>query len=95
MIHSHGAEDGPGLACRERRLPDGTLRGACLPDDPTARPADAAIAARLRELGKTRECVCPMRITRGPDESVGVGLEYAWSCPVHYPETSRVLRGDE
>ena len=29
-VHDHGPEDGPGLACNETRLPDGTLRGACL-----------------------------------------------------------------
>jgi hypothetical protein len=29
-VHNHGTEDGPGLACREYRLSDGTLRGRCL-----------------------------------------------------------------
>lgn len=29
-VHNHGTEDGPGLACRETRLPDGSLRGACM-----------------------------------------------------------------
>jgi hypothetical protein len=32
-VHNHGAEEGAGLACNELRLPDGSLRGACLMDD--------------------------------------------------------------
>ncbi len=30
MVHDHGAEDGAGLACRERRTEAGLLRGECL-----------------------------------------------------------------
>lgn len=30
MVHNHGTEDGPGLACEEIRLPDNSLRGACI-----------------------------------------------------------------
>jgi hypothetical protein len=29
-VHNHGTEDGPGLACRETRQPDGSLKGECL-----------------------------------------------------------------
>ena len=29
-IHNHGPEEGAGLACNELRLPDGSLKGACL-----------------------------------------------------------------
>jgi len=29
-VHNHGPEEGPGLLCRERRMPDGSLRGECL-----------------------------------------------------------------
>jgi hypothetical protein len=29
-VHNHGPEEGPGLACNESRLSDGSLRGACL-----------------------------------------------------------------
>lgn len=29
-VHNHGAEEGAGLACNELRLPDGSLRGACI-----------------------------------------------------------------
>lgn len=29
-VHNHGPEDGEGLNCNELRLPDGSLRGACL-----------------------------------------------------------------
>lgn len=32
LVHNHGTEDGPGLACNERRLPNGQPRGACLAD---------------------------------------------------------------
>lgn len=31
-VHNHGPEDGPGVSCRERTLPDGRLIGACLDD---------------------------------------------------------------
>jgi hypothetical protein len=31
-VHNHGSEDGPGLACRETRQPDGRLRGECMKD---------------------------------------------------------------
>lgn len=30
MIHNHGPEEGPGLACNELRLPFGIVKGACL-----------------------------------------------------------------
>lgn len=30
MIHNHGPEEGAGLSCNELRLPDGSIRGACL-----------------------------------------------------------------
>lgn len=30
MVHNHGPEDGPGLACNEALMPDGSRRGACL-----------------------------------------------------------------
>lgn len=29
-VHNHGPEEGVGLACNESRLPDGSLRGACM-----------------------------------------------------------------
>lgn len=29
-VHNHGVEDGPGLACKETRLPNGRLIGDCL-----------------------------------------------------------------
>ena len=29
-VHNHGTEDGPGLACKEFRLADGSLKGQCL-----------------------------------------------------------------
>jgi len=29
-VHTHGPEKGPGLLCREHRMPDGTLRGECM-----------------------------------------------------------------
>ena len=29
-VHNHGTEDGPGLSCHELRMPDGSLKGACL-----------------------------------------------------------------
>jgi hypothetical protein len=32
VVHNHGAEEGRGLACNESRLPDGSLRGACMMD---------------------------------------------------------------
>ena len=31
VVHTHGTEDGPGLACNERLI-DGRLYGACQPD---------------------------------------------------------------
>jgi len=34
MVHNHGPEDGPGLACNERRVA-GRLMGACLLGDDT------------------------------------------------------------
>ena len=33
MMHNHGPEEGPGLGCNEVKLPDGTVKGACLPPD--------------------------------------------------------------
>lgn len=33
MMHNHGPEEGPGLACNEVKLPDGTTKGSCLPLD--------------------------------------------------------------
>lgn len=30
-VHNHGPEGGAGLACNESRLPDGSIRGACMP----------------------------------------------------------------
>lgn len=30
LVHNHGAEDGPGLACPEVRDAAGSLRGACV-----------------------------------------------------------------
>jgi len=33
MIHNHGSEEGPGLACNELLLPDGSIRGACIVTD--------------------------------------------------------------
>jgi hypothetical protein len=30
MVHNHRPDEGRGLDCPETRLPDGTLRGACL-----------------------------------------------------------------
>ncbi len=32
-VHNHGPSEGRGLYCSERVLPDGSLRGACIPDD--------------------------------------------------------------
>lgn len=32
-VHNHGSEEGEGLACAELRLPDGSLKGACLMND--------------------------------------------------------------
>ncbi|WPJ30593.1 hypothetical protein [Streptomyces phage Psst1] len=32
-VHNHGPEEGAGLSCNEFRLPDGSLRGACLMSD--------------------------------------------------------------
>jgi len=29
-VHNHAPEEGPGLLCRERRMPDGSLRGECM-----------------------------------------------------------------
>lgn len=45
--HNHGPEGGffatdlPDITCPERRMPDGTLRGACLDDAPA--PVDACL----------------------------------------------------
>lgn len=44
--HNHGPEGGffatdlPDITCPERRMPDGTLRGACLDDAPTPSAED-------------------------------------------------------
>jgi len=35
VVHNHGTEDGPGLACPERRTADGALRGACTDETTT------------------------------------------------------------
>lgn len=43
-VHNHGPHDGPGLACREGRRPDGTLIGACM--GPAEDLRDAAFVAR-------------------------------------------------
>lgn len=32
-VHNHGFEEGRGLACRERRPPNGSLRGQCFTED--------------------------------------------------------------
>lgn len=43
MMHNHGPEDGPGLACNEVRQPDGALKGACLLEAPAPDPTPAAL----------------------------------------------------
>lgn len=44
-VHNHGPAEGLGLDCPERRLPDGSLRGACMP------------AAEPSALADTRESI--------------------------------------
>lgn len=34
-VHNHGPEEGAGLSCNESRLPDGSLKGACMSDERT------------------------------------------------------------
>ncbi len=61
MVHNHGTEDGPGLACRES-IVDGKLRGACLgPVTRSSRPSRIFFVAdddRERPAG-----VCWWRLT--------------------------------
>lgn len=54
MVHNHGPAEGRGLDCPERRLPDGTLRGACL-----------ALRVKVRKVNgvKGSETIPPMWAT--------------------------------
>lgn len=44
MVHDHGPDEGAGRQCLERILPDGSLKGACLP------PSESEILFRWPEL---------------------------------------------
>lgn len=51
-VHNHGTEDGPGLACKETRQPDGSLRGACLPTKDYAKEFAADMRAFISNKEK-------------------------------------------
>lgn len=52
-VHNHGAEEGRGLACREVRSPDGSLRGQCLAPAPAEDPDGQETTPTRAEI---REC---------------------------------------
>jgi len=57
VVHNHGPEEGAGLSCNERRLPGGSLLGACQPD------VDEAALRLSQELG-TEVTFTPMERER-------------------------------
>lgn len=81
QVHNHGAEDGPGLGCREIRLADGTLRGACIESDPIAvNPLTGHIEGCEYDDQAWRE--------RG-DEPWHAQMPGVWSCAPGCPEGQR------
>lgn len=51
---------------------------------------DAELAAWLVEVGKTSECICEIETMSG----VHRVLIYDHTCPVHYPQSRKILKGE-
>lgn len=56
----------------------------------TAHKDDAEIARQLRKLGKP-DCTCEMHV-RWLGDTPRVDVEYVLGCPIHFPETSELLK---
>ena len=56
-------------------------------------PQDHEIAQWLLKVGKTIECTCSFEVEHGPLGRVDYLLVDDHCCPVHFPETSKILGG--
>lgn len=58
------------------------------------RPDDDSYAEQLIALGKTADCPCDVDVYFAEYGKRKLMLRYVIECPVHYPATASVLRGE-